>query len=223
MALGETRDVTFNYTATDDSGAGNATSTSATVTVTVTGTNDTPSVSNVTVAATEDGATVNGNFIVSDVDTTDTHTFTITTSPSEGSVVNNNDGTFTFDPGADFQDLALGETRDVTVTYTATDDSLAGNDTSTEATVTITVTGTNDRPVVTDVSDSATEDGGSITGDVRPVGEADDTHRQTYPIDTSPSESSGSTDGNNSIILESRTRTQRVRDLTPPADPSPTN
>ena len=45
-------------------------------------------------------------------------------------MVNNNDGTFTFDPGTDFQDLALGETRDVTFTYTATDDSGAGNDTS---------------------------------------------------------------------------------------------
>ena len=114
LALGETRDVTFTYTATDDSGAGNDTSTSATVTVTVTGTNDQPTVSNVAINATEDGATVNGSFVASDADTTDTHTFTLTGSPAEGSVVNNNDGTFTFDPGADFQDLALGETRDVT-------------------------------------------------------------------------------------------------------------
>ena len=79
-------------------------------------------------------------------------------------MVNNNDGTFTFDPGADFQDLALGETRDVTFTYTATDDSGAGNDTSTAATVTVTVTGTNDQPTVSNVAVNATEDGATVNG-----------------------------------------------------------
>ncbi len=146
LALGETRDVTFTYTSTDDSGAGNATSTAATVTVTVTGTNDQPTVSDVGINAIEDGATVTGSFVVGDVDTTDMHSFDITSALSEGSVINNNDGTFTFNPGADFQDLAIGETRDVSFSYTTTDDSGAANDTSTAATVTITVTGTNDAP-----------------------------------------------------------------------------
>ena len=141
--------MSFTYTATDDSGAGNATSTAATVTVTVTGTNDTPTVGDVAINATEDSTTVTGSFVVSDVDATDTHTFAITSSPVEGTVLNNGNGTFTFDPGLAFQDLALGETRDVTFTYTATDDSGALNGISISATVTVTVTGTNDAPDTT--------------------------------------------------------------------------
>ena len=35
-------------------------------------------------------------------------TFAITSAPAEGSVVNNGDGTFTYDPEAASQDLALG-------------------------------------------------------------------------------------------------------------------
>ncbi|NEX76513.1 type I secretion C-terminal target domain-containing protein, partial [Aeromonas rivipollensis] len=149
LADGETRDVSFTYPSTGDSGTGTDTSLSGTVTITVTGTNDRPVVSNVAAAATEDGSTVNGSFVVSDADTSDLHTFAITSAPSAGSVVNNNDGTFTFDPGSDFQDLADGETRDVSFTYTATDDSGTGTDTSLSGTVTITVTGTNDRPTLT--------------------------------------------------------------------------
>ena len=121
-----------------------------------------------------------------DADTTDAHTFTITGQPSEGSVVNNNDGTFTFDPGADFQDLALGETRDVTFTYTATDDSGAGNDTSTAATVTVTVTGTNDQPTVSNVAVNATEDGATVNGSFV-AGDADTTDTHTFTLTGSPS------------------------------------
>ena len=90
LAAGET--VTVVYTITvDDANGGTDTQD---VTVTITGSNDTPTVSSVTVNATEDGASVTGSFVVSDVDTTDAHTFDITSSPSEGSVVNNNNGTF---------------------------------------------------------------------------------------------------------------------------------
>ena len=158
LALGETRNVTFTYMATDDSGAGNATSTSATVTVTVTGTNDQPTANNVVVNAVEGGSPVTGSFVPGDVDTIDTHTFNITSATSEGSVINNNDGTFTFNPGADFQDLAIGETRDVSFNYTATDDSGAANDTSTAATVTITVTGSNDAPTAVSNTVTTNED-----------------------------------------------------------------
>jgi len=189
LAAGETRDVTFNYTATDDSGAGNATSAAGTVTITVTGTNDTPVVSNVAAAATEDGATIDGNFVVSDSDATDNHTFSISSAPAEGSVTNNNDGTFTFDPGSDFQDLAEGETRDVTFNYTASDDSATGNDTSTAGTVTITVTGTNDTPVVSNVAAAATEDGATIDNNFV-VTDADTTDNHTFTITSAPAEGS---------------------------------
>ena len=171
----------------DDSLAGNDTSTAATVTVTVTGTNDRPVVSNIASAATEDGATVNGSFVVSDADTSDTHTFDITSSPSEGSVINNNDGTFTFDTGSDFQDLALGETRDVTFTYTTIDDSGAANNTSTSAIVTITVTGTNDQPTVSNVDVSVIEDtAGGVTSSFA-VSDVDTADTHNFTITSSPS------------------------------------
>ena len=39
----------------------------------------------------------------------------------------NADGSFSFDPGSDFQDLAAGETQDVTFAYTVTDPSGASS------------------------------------------------------------------------------------------------
>ncbi|MCP4047267.1 MAG: hypothetical protein GY732_14920, partial [Gammaproteobacteria bacterium] len=118
-------------------------------TIVVGETNNQPSVSDVDEAATEDGVGVVANFVVSDGDPGDLHTFVIDdTGLTEGSVVNNNDGSFTFNPGADFQDLDAGQTREVSFTYTAIDDSGAANDTSAPAIVTITVTGTEDAPVV---------------------------------------------------------------------------
>ena len=65
-----------------------------------------------------------------------------------GTVTDNGDGTFAFDPGADFQDLAVGETRQVSFTYRV-DDGHGGSDTATGY---ITVSGTNDAPVALDDS-----------------------------------------------------------------------
>ena len=187
LAAGETRQVTFTYVAVDDSGEGNATSEPATVTITITGTNDKPTAEVVSVSATEDGAAVTGNFGATDADTTDTHTFNIVTQPSEGTVTNNDDGTFSFNPGSDFQDLAAGETRQVTFTYVAIDDSGEGNATSEPATVTITITGTNDKPTAEVVSVSATEDGAAVTGNFGAT-DADTTDTHTFNIVTQPSE-----------------------------------
>nr|WP_282101194.1 Ig-like domain-containing protein [Aeromonas genomosp. paramedia] len=196
LAEGETRDVSFTYTATDDSGTGTDTSLSGTVTITVTGTNDRPVVSNVAAAATEDGSTVNGSFVVSDADTSDLHSFAITSTPSAGSVVNNNDGTFTFDPGSDFQDLAEGETRDVSFTYTATDDSGTGTDTSLSGTVTITVTGTNDDAVITGTDTAGvTEDTALVAGQLVASGDlnATDVDSSTaFTVQTNASSAYGS-------------------------------
>ncbi|MBL6931002.1 MAG: DUF4114 domain-containing protein, partial [Rhodospirillales bacterium] len=61
-----------------------------------------------------------------------------------------------FNPGADFQDLDDGESRDVTFTYTAND----GDGNSAPATVTMTITGSNDGAVITgSASDDVVEDG----------------------------------------------------------------
>ncbi len=187
LAVGETRQVTFTYEAVDSSGEDNATSASATVTVTVTGTNDKPTAEVVSVSATEDGAAVTGNFSATDADTTDTHTFNILTQPTEGTVTNNDDGTFSFNPGSDFQDLAAGETRQVTFTYEAVDDSGTGNNTSEPATVTLTITGTNDKPTAEVVSVSATEDGAAVTGSFSAT-DADTTDTHTFNILTQPTE-----------------------------------
>ena len=142
ISQGDTLVLAYNLEAVDSEGAVD----NGTVTITINGTNDVPVSQDVTASATEDGATVSGSFVADDVDTDDTPAtlvYTVTSSPSEGSVSNNNDGTFTFDPGTDFQDLSVGETRDVTFTYTATDQHSA---ISTASTVTVTVTGVNDDP-----------------------------------------------------------------------------
>ena len=144
LAAGETRDVTFEYTATDGNGA---VSNTGVVTVTVSGVNDAPVVADVAASAIEDGPAVTGSFVGDDVDSDDdggSLTYTITALPGEGAVADNGDGTFTFDPGADFQDLAAGETRDVTFEYTATDSNGAVSNTGV---VTVTVSGVNDAPV----------------------------------------------------------------------------
>ncbi|GFR58413.1 bifunctional hemolysin/adenylate cyclase, partial [Elysia marginata] len=194
LAAGETRQVTFTYEAVDDSGTANDTSEAATVTITITGTNDKPTAEVESVSATENGAAVTGNFGATDADTTDTHTFNILTQPSEGTVTNNNDGTFSFNPGSDFQDLAAGETRQVTFTYEAVDDSGTANDTSEPATVTITITGTNDKPTADVESISATEDGSAVTGNFGAT-DADTTDTHTFNILTQPDE--GSVTNNN--------------------------
>lgn len=146
LAVGETQ--TQSYTVTVDDGNGGTVD--QIVTVTLTGTNDAPVVQGVAATATEDGAPVTVAFSADDVDSDDdagTLTYAITSAPAEGSVVNNGDGTFSFDPGADFQDLAEGETREITFGYNATDSHGA----TTPGSVTITVTGTNDAPVTGDV------------------------------------------------------------------------
>jgi VCBS repeat-containing protein len=82
--------------------------------------------------------------------------YQMVTTVAEGSLTFNPDGTYSFDPGSDFDDLAAGATRAVTFTYTATDNNGAVSEPST---VEISVIGSNDSPVL--VSDTATvsEDG----------------------------------------------------------------
>ncbi|WP_433999109.1 VCBS domain-containing protein [Endozoicomonas sp.] len=189
LAEGETVTVSFNYTATDDSGTDSAASEEKTVTLTITGSNDQPVVEDVTLAdLTEDGSLVvddgqeaaqfEGSLSVTDEDTTDTHTFSlvaesVTTDDGELDVVDpvntavtiNADGTYSI-INPDFNALADGETVTVTFRYIATDDSGTDSAASEEKTVTLTITGSNDQPVVQNVTlADLTEDGSLIADD----------------------------------------------------------
>ena len=70
-------------------------------------------------------------------------------------------GSYEFDPGTDFDDLAGGESRDTSISYQVAD----GNGGTDTATLTVTVNGANDPPVAADDTDSTTENA-STSGDV---------------------------------------------------------
>ena len=71
------------------------------------------------------------------------------------------DGSYTFNPGSNFDYLAVGETGSTSVNYTVIDDKGA----TSGSTVTVTITGTNDAPVVasTDVTGAVSEATGTPT------------------------------------------------------------
>lgn len=71
-----------------------------------------------------------------------------------GTFVINADGTYSFNPGTEFDDLQVGETRTTSVIYTISD----GDNGTATATLTITVTGENDAPVGGSFTLNATED-----------------------------------------------------------------
>ena len=188
------------------------------MTVTVSGVNDAPVVADVAASAIEDGPAVTGSFIGDDVDSDDdgaSLTYTITALPGEGAVADNGDGTFTFDPGADFQDLAAGETRDVTFEYTATDSNGA---VSNIGVVTVTVSGVNDAPVVADVAAGAIEDGPAVTGSFvgDDVDSDDDGASLTYTITALPGEGAVADNGDGTFTFDPG-RTSRT---SPPARPA---
>ncbi|SMF53818.1 VCBS repeat-containing protein, partial [Alteromonadaceae bacterium Bs31] len=132
-----TRDVTFTYTVDDNDGA---TSNTATVTITVTGANDAPVASDAAVGTDQDTALSSQSVPTpTDIDgTINATSYALVADVAEGNLTFNNDGTYSFDPNGEFDDLANAATRDVTFTYTVDDNDGA---TSNTATVTITVTG----------------------------------------------------------------------------------
>ncbi|ARE42344.1 hypothetical protein RGUI_4318 (plasmid) [Rhodovulum sp. P5] len=146
LAVGETRTVSFSVQATDRHGA---VSNDGVIDVTVTGANDAPTLGAGTLAAVEDGpaVTLDLSALGGDIDSDDdgaSLTYTIVGAPSEGSAsISGTD--LVFDPGADFQDLGTGETRDVVVQVQATDSHGA---LSSIEDVTVTVTGVNDAPQI---------------------------------------------------------------------------
>ncbi|MDU8927363.1 Ig-like domain-containing protein [Alisedimentitalea sp. MJ-SS2] len=169
LAAGESVTETVTVTSTDEHGA----TFTQTFDVTITGVNDDPEANDVTATAGEDGPGVVINADYSDVDASDTHTFSVDDTGTLGSVTENGDGTFSYDPNGQFESLADGESATDTFSYTV-DDGNGGTDT---ATVTVTVTGANDDPEANDVAATASEDGPGvvINADYSDV-DASDTH-----------------------------------------------
>ena len=146
----------FNYTISD----GNGGVSSGTINITVNPVYDAPEAEAISATAVEDGSLVVLDASVLNVDNLDLF-YSLASRTDEGTVINNGDGTFTFDVGGAFQDLDSGEVRHVTFTYQVTD--LAGN--SSVADAVITVAGVNDTPTAVDVPFTFTEDTvQSVTG-----------------------------------------------------------
>ncbi|OLO06296.1 hypothetical protein BTW08_18315, partial [Salinicola sp. MH3R3-1] len=185
LAAGESRDVTFSYTATDNDGGVSA---PKTVTITVTGTNDAP-VAQAGTATTEENSALTGQVpAASDVDGTIAgYDLATDIGTGNGSLTFNADGSYSFTPGTDFDSLAAGESRDVTFSYTATDND---GGVSEPKTVTITVTGTNDAPVA--VADTQTTgENTALTGQVPAATDVDGTIA-SYALDTDVGQGNGS-------------------------------
>ncbi|WP_162806225.1 beta strand repeat-containing protein [Sphingosinicella terrae] len=154
LAVGESEIVLVSYTIEDEHGA----SSSSTISITVTGTNDGP-VANPDAASTGENAAILVDVLANDTDVDNGAVLTVAAASApagqgSASVVGNQVG---FDPGSDFDDLAVGESEIVLVSYTIEDEHGA----SSSSTISITVTGANDAPTVdaggTDASGSVTE------------------------------------------------------------------
>ncbi len=146
--------ISFDYIVSD----GNGGTDTGTVHGTVIGMNDLPDAVDDTGTVSEDGPPLSGHAITGPGEDTDSDGDVLTVAaingePSlvgqsvEGSTggtfVINPDGSFSFDPGLDFQNLNVGESRDTALTYRVSD----GNGGFDTTTITITVTGSNDAPV----------------------------------------------------------------------------
>ncbi|MDG9858546.1 Ig-like domain-containing protein, partial [Pseudomonas nitroreducens] len=153
LAAGQSENVTFTYQAKDNNGA---LSDPQTITITVTGTNDKP-VAFADAQTTEENTVLDGQVpVATDVDGTIAgYQLATDVAQGKGSLTFNSDGSYTFNPGSDFDHLAAGQSENVTFTYQAKDNNGALSD---PQTITITVTGTNDAAVITgQTSGSANE------------------------------------------------------------------
>ncbi|AOO64823.1 beta strand repeat-containing protein [Sulfurospirillum halorespirans] len=182
LAVGETAIITFQYYAVDDSstqanGESN-TSEIKKVTITVTGTNDAVLITDATITGSviEDAevTTATGNVAFSDLDSSDTHTVSVTSpsAPTLGTLTavisddSTDDGagsvtwTYSLD-NASAQYLAVGQI--VTETYTIMLNDGKGSTVTQD--VTITITGTNDNVIIAtaDTVGSVTEDAAVTT------------------------------------------------------------
>ena len=143
LAVGETATDTFTYTVSD----GNGGTDTATVTITITGANDGPT-------ANDDGGTgfttdedtffTTASALANDTDPDGDSLLTdgIDLTGTIGTVLDNGNGSYVYDPNGQFEYLGVGDSATDTFSYTVSD----GNGGTDTATVTVTVTGLNDAP-----------------------------------------------------------------------------
>ncbi len=149
LAQGQIAQDSFSYTVSDGSA-----SDTANLVFTITGLNDAP-VANPDAATTGENAGVLIDVLANDTDVDNGAVLTVTSASApagQGSaavVVNQ----VQFNPGSDFDHLAVGDTQVVTVNYTIQDQFGA----TSASTATVTVTGTNDGPVANPDSAATTE------------------------------------------------------------------
>lgn len=162
LAAGETATEVFRITVTDDQG----TTAFQDITVTITGTNDSP-IAVADVSSTSENSIKTIDVVANDTDVDNaTASLTLTeasVAPGQGtvSIVGNQ---IQYDPGTDFESLAVGQHKVVQISYTVKD---PGGLTSV-STVDVTVNGSNDAPLVAGPIAVApvTEDSGSLTIDL---------------------------------------------------------
>ncbi|AFZ42797.1 outer membrane adhesin like protein [Halothece sp. PCC 7418] len=167
---GDTDTDSFTYTISD----GNGGEDTATVTVTIEGVdeqseNQPPVATEDSFTTDEDTGFTTGNVLDNDTDPEDDtlSVSAIDTSNTLGTVTDNGDGTFDYDPNGEFESLNEGDTDTDSFTYTISD----GNGGEDTATVTVTIEGVDEQsenqpPVATEDSFTTDEDTGFTTGNV---------------------------------------------------------
>ncbi|MEJ6078825.1 BspA family leucine-rich repeat surface protein [Vibrio sp. 1-Bac 57] len=158
-----------------------------TVNVTITNVND-------VAVAFDDAVTTDENSILnssvpvaSDVDGTIV-SYQLVDDVKIGKLIFNEDGSYTFNPNADFDDLAVNTSRDVAFTYTATDNE---NGISETKTITITVTGSNDLPIIDNVKGSTQVENTAAAGDIVAIFGASDADGDTVTFSLSSGNDNG--------------------------------
>nr|WP_321484326.1 Ig-like domain-containing protein [uncultured Cohaesibacter sp.] len=166
--------VTLTVTTTDNHGG----SVSEDFTIDVGDLNEAVTANDATETTSENVA-LRGSVTATDLDG-DTITYSLDGQPAEGSVTLQDDGSYSFEPGTAFDDLAVGESREVSFTFSADD----GKGSTDQGTVTIVVTGTNDAPTAVDLSSASVDENasGAVIGTLSTTDvDSSDTH--SYSVD----------------------------------------
>lgn len=150
LAQGQTVTETVEISVSDGQG-GTATITRDLV---IKGLNDAP-VANMIDATTDEDTAVILTADFSDIDLLDMHSFSVDTASTTGNVTNNGDGTFSYDPGGQFDHLAAGQQVIDTFEYTVDD----GNGGTSTAMAEVTINGVNDAPTAQNGAGAVVEDG----------------------------------------------------------------